>query len=196
MKIKVISLFLLSLIFIASCKSKSASGPSSLNDAELLSKGKEIAMNAQASLGKNLIEAIQSGGSDYAISFCSERAIELTDSVALKSNAGIKRVSDKNRNPKNAATGSELQYIINARKALLAGDVINPQLKIAGDKKYGYYPILTNDLCIQCHGGPGSDITESTLNELNRLYPEDKAIGYGVNELRGIWVIELDKIDK
>lgn len=196
MKKHLISSFILCFILIASCKSKSSEATSGIQDAELLSQGKEIAMKAQTSLGKNLMAAIKSGGADYAISFCSERAIELTDSVGLESNAGIRRVSDRNRNPMNIASDSELQYIINAKKALAAGDVIKPRLETKEGTKYGYYPILTNELCIQCHGNPEIDITESTLAELNRLYPQDDATGYGVNELRGIWVIELDNILK
>ncbi|NNF33756.1 MAG: DUF3365 domain-containing protein [Saprospiraceae bacterium] len=196
MKLNLITSIILIIILIASCKSKSPDPSAGIKDVDLIFKGKEIAMNAQAFLGKNLMAAIQSGGTEYAISFCSERAIELTDSVAQVSNAGIRRVSDKNRNPMNKASGSELQYIQDAKKALAASEVINPQLEVIENKTYGYYPILTNDLCIQCHGNKSTDITESTLAELNRLYPEDKATGYGVNELRGIWVVELDKIRK
>jgi hypothetical protein len=28
------------------------------------------------------------------------------------------------------------------------------------------------------------------------LYPEDKAIGYSTNELRGIWVVKMKKRDR
>ena len=32
-----------------------------------------------------------------------------------------------------------------------------------------------------------------TLAKINQLYPNDKATGYDVNQLRGIWVVEMTK---
>ena len=52
---------------------------------------------------------------------------------------------------------------------------------------------MTNIMCLQCHGKPDKDILPNTLTKIGSLYPEDKAIGYGVDELRGIWVVEMDK---
>jgi hypothetical protein len=48
-------------------------------------------------------------------------------------------------------------------------------------------------MCLQCHGKPGTDISEATTAKLRQLYPNDKATGYGINELRGIWVVEMNK---
>ena len=48
-------------------------------------------------------------------------------------------------------------------------------------------------MCLQCHGKPNSDIQNPVLLKLNNLYPQDKAIGYQINEVRGIWNITFDK---
>ena len=56
-----------------------------------------------------------------------------------------------------------------------------------------YYPIITNDMCLQCHGKMGSTMTQQTYTKIKSVYAEDKAIGYSENELRGIWVVEMDK---
>jgi hypothetical protein len=48
-------------------------------------------------------------------------------------------------------------------------------------------------MCLQCHGIPNNQILPTTLSKIKELYPTDKATGYGENELRGIWVIEMDK---
>ena len=58
----------------------------------------------------------------------------------------------------------------------------------------GYYPITTQAMCLQCHGNPESDIAPETLSAIERFYPEDLATGYGENELRGIWVVEMAKV--
>jgi len=57
-----------------------------------------MALETKAVLSKNLLTAISTKGTAGALAFCNERAITLTDSIALNLNTGIKRVSDKNRN--------------------------------------------------------------------------------------------------
>jgi nitrate reductase cytochrome c-type subunit len=150
-------------------------------------------MQTKGVLGKNLREAINSNGAANAVSFCSLKAIHLTDSVALSLNAKIKRVSDKNRNPQNRANKEELNYIENTKLAIAQGKQPKPKLTEFVDKHIGYYPILTNEMCLQCHGKLDTDISPNTFSKIKELYPNDLAIGYETNELRGIWVVEMDK---
>ncbi len=157
----------------------------------LIEKGKQIALKTKAALGKNLVSAISTKGTEGALSFCSTQAIPITDSMSNELGVFIKRVSDKNRNPNNFANKSELEYIEKAKLALANGDELKPSLLSFNNKNIGYYPILTNALCLQCHGDTKTEITNSTLTKLNKLYPADKATGYRTNELRGIWVIEM-----
>lgn len=156
--------------------------------------GQNIANQTQLVLGKNLMKAINSKGTEYAVSFCSTKAIHLTDSSGLSLNAKVKRVSDKNRNPDNIANWDELNYMQAAKRDLAEGKTPKPIIHDNGsDKLYGFYPIVTNQMCMQCHGEPKTEITPATLSKLNTLYPKDKATGYKPNELRGIWVVEMDK---
>lgn len=157
-----------------------------------LPKGKKIALQTKAQLGKNLMNAIQTQGTEAALEFCSVRAIPLTDSMAIALNAKVKRVSDKNRNPNNAANEVELNYINLVKKQLLDGETVKPQMQNINGKHVGYYPILTNQMCLQCHGKPDEQVKPATLAKINAKYPNDKAMGYGENELRGIWVIEME----
>ncbi len=39
----------------------------------------------------------------------------------------------------------------------------------------------------------GIDISSSTYKTISKLYPEDKATGYGENEVRGLFVVEMTK---
>ena len=48
-------------------------------------------------------------------------------------------------------------------------------------------------MCMQCHGKINTEIKAQTLKKINDLYPNDLAVGYEVNLLRGIWVVEMDK---
>lgn len=157
-----------------------------------LPKGKKIALQTKGVLGKNLMGAIQKDGTEAALAFCSTKAIPLTDSMSVALNTKIKRVSDKNRNPNNVANKTELDYINLVKKQLAKGEAVKPQMQNIGGKHVGYYPILTNQMCLQCHGTPNKQVKPATLAKINEKYPTDKALGYGENELRGIWVIQMD----
>jgi len=160
---------------------------------DYLKKGKEMAMAAQTVLAKNLMAAINSGGTTGALSFCNVRALPLTDSTAVVLNAKIKRVSDRNRNVGNAANASELAYIQQAKLSVKDLGSEKPMLHEINNEMVGYYPIMTNGLCLKCHGDPSRDIDDATYSLIKDKYPNDKAIGYLANELRGIWVINMDK---
>lgn len=53
---------------------------SSLDTMAYAERGVKYAMNTQAVLGKNLMQAIQETGTSGALSFCNEKAYPLTDS--------------------------------------------------------------------------------------------------------------------
>lgn len=162
-------------------------------DISYLEKGKNIAMSTKSVLGKNLLGAIQSSGPEGAVTFCNERALPLTDSMSAEQNVSIRRVSDRPRNPGNKAEGHAAEYILNT-KLLLASDAeVKPAIREIDNKMVGYYPIMTNAMCLQCHGNPASDINANTLATIDKAYPNDEAKGYGEDELRGIWIIEMEK---
>lgn len=158
-----------------------------------LEKGQQLAMKTKSILGKNLMGAIKANGTANALSFCNEKAILLTDSMANALNASIKRVSDKNRNANNLASQQELDYIIKAKAELASKGEITPQLQETESAYLGYYPITTNKMCMQCHGQVGKQITPEVTQKISTLYPNDKATGYKPNQLRGIWVVEFPK---
>ena len=163
------------------------------SDDKPLDFGQKIALQTKSILGKNLIEAINSKGTEGAVSFCSTRAIPLTDSMAIASNVRIKRVSDRNRNPNNKANKAELSYIEAAKLAVTQGKSPKFQRSIVNNKEVGYYPILTNKMCMQCHGQEKTEVLPGTLSAIKKLYSNDRATGYKIDELRGIWVVEWDK---
>ena len=156
-------------------------------------RGLEYALNTQAVLGKNLMQAIQKSGTLGALSFCNEKAIPLTDSMAVVHNAVLKRVSDKPRNINNQANDEELQYIETYKEIIANKESPIAMVKDSDTQVQIYYPILTNAMCLQCHGHPNKSIEASTLKQLTVLYPNDKAIGYDVNEVRGMWSVTFDK---
>ena len=150
-------------------------------------------MQTKASLGKNLVMALNEKGSDGAVEFCNIRAIPIIDSISLELDAKVKRVSDKPRNSDSQANEAELAYINNWKVAKENGEKYPPLLTEIGEKMVGYYPIVTNQMCLQCHGTPEKEVNTKTLNTIKKIYPADKALGYSEEEIRGIFVVEMNK---
>lgn len=183
------SFLLLSLIVLLfSCKNKKET--SQPLKAETTAKiGLEYAQATQQLLGQNLNKAIEEKGVLHALEFCNEQALPLTQKMEKEHNAVIKRVSDRNRNPGNTANNEELYYIESFRKQIAEGEDPEPVLVSSEGKTRFYYPIITNKMCLQCHGKP-EEMQPEVLQKIKLLYPRDKALGYSENEVRGIWSIQ------
>jgi hypothetical protein len=150
-----------------------------------------VARSTKGTLGKQLMAALAEGGPDYAVPFCNERAIPLTDSASRTLNARIRRVSDRPRNPTNRAKGQALKYLQSGHAALKSGHSLEPAGFQTGEVYTAYVPILTNAMCLQCHGTAGKELDPTTQKRILEAYPDDEAIGYSANELRGAWVVEF-----
>ena len=155
--------------------------------------GLRFANSTQAVLGKNLMKAINEKGAEGALAFCNEKAYPLTDSMAQVLKASIKRVSDKPRNKNNLANGNEAAHIKAFKETLSKGEQPKPVVMEINGKMVGHYAIITNKMCLQCHGTINKEILPQTYSRINTLYPGDKATGYAENQVRGLWVIEMEK---
>jgi hypothetical protein len=160
---------------------------------DYLTIGKNHAIEAKSALSKNLIDAINYGGTEYAIGFCNSKAIILTDSISELNGIQIKRVTDKPRNVNNLANETEMSYIEDLKEAQVTGQVLKPKLQESMGKMIAYYPIEINSMCLQCHGSAETDIKANVMDKLKSLYPNDLATGYKENDIRGIWVVEMEK---
>jgi cytochrome c553 len=161
-------------------------------DDDYLGKGRYIVMTTKKTLGKNLKKTIKTKGTKEAVSFCSVKAYPILDSMSTVLNANIVRVSNKNRNPKNIANKKETEYIVSYQTQLDKGEELKPILEESEEQVTFYMPIVTNEMCIQCHGSK-ENIKPEVLEEIKKHYPNDKAIGYDVNQIRGIWRVKMLK---
>lgn len=155
--------------------------------------GRNIVNETKSNIGKNLMKAVKERGAAGAVEFCNTRAIPITDSMAVVLNTKVKRVSDKPRNPINAANSQEIAYIEGWRKAKANGEKYPPKVTEIENKMVGYYPIEINQTCLKCHGIPEKQINTETLANIKKSYPNDKATSYAEGEIRGIFVVEMDK---
>lgn len=174
-------------------KNRPETRPMSQAQPSVTERGMQIARTTKAELGKNLMGQIQKNGVIAALDFCNIQALPITDSMATVHKAHIKRVTDKPRNPQNLANAVEAVHIETFKKQVAAGEEPAPIVTTSGKQVDFYYPIVTNNMCLKCHGTPGKELESTTLAKIKQLYPADMATGYGENQVRGIWSIQFEQ---
>lgn len=170
-----------------------------VNEAQIFEKasqiGEQIATTSQKTLGSSLKMAISEQGLEHAIEYCNLQAMPLSDSLSEKFGAQIRRTSLKVRNPSNRPNDLETKileaYAYNAENGL---ELIPNLQRIDQDYLLYTRPILLeNALCLNCHGTPGEEINDPQMELLRLFYPDDKAVGYELGQLRGMWSIRLSQ---
>jgi len=165
-----------------------------LTQDQAIQKGSVLSSALVQKLSGELKAQMQSVGVVGALHFCTQNALVLSDQIAQESNTSIKRVSAKNRNPINAATPEE-QTILHQWEGLLQTQQPLPAHTIQGDSDggYTYYKpiIIANEACLKCHGDIAAD--SPLYKAIKSTYPEDRATGYKMGDLRGMIVITLPK---
>lgn len=153
--------------------------------------GPEIIAEASAKLIAALTEAIAKDGAANAIGVCSERAPEIAAEVGKAHGVTLRRASDKPRNPKNAANEAEKLLLAAFATGIEKNEPPKPQVIANSDGSSTWFApiVISNPLCLQCHGNPDPDIAPATLTAIRKLYPDDKATGYKSGDLRGLWSV-------
>jgi hypothetical protein len=172
---------------------------STLSQEELTEKGMKLANRAFAVLSTELSRAINAGGIPSALEYCKLNAYPLIDSLSKANNAFIKRTSFKLRNPNNLSSPEEERMLKAYESAIdkngnVDYKIFRPRVVDGGDHWSFYAPItLRNAVCLKCHGKIGLDIKNEDYAKIKELYPQDKANGYSLGDLRGIWSIQFSK---
>ena len=151
-------------------------------------KQKAVVMELKKSLIMEMISKMEKDPST-AVEFCSKNASKITTDIGQKHGVNIKRVSEKNRNPQNTPDVDD-QKVLNELKTLLGQNKKTPEYMTIknGDTIKYYEPVYTSHLCAACHGME-DEIAKEVKEQIKKLYPNDKAVGYKAGELRGLMVI-------
>lgn len=159
-------------------------------------EGPKIIAEAFAKLSGALVEAIGKSGPAGALSVCSDRAPQIAQEVAAAHSITLRRATHKPRNPKNAADEVEKAALEAFLAALAKKEAPKPQVLTNADGSRSFLApiVLGNPLCLQCHGIPGKDIAPETLAEIQKLYPDDKATGFQLGDLRGLWRVNFPNV--
>jgi len=163
------------------------------NNPEILKKGADISGMLVEAIMTKLNAEIRENGLTGAIDYCSVHAIPITDSISKKEQVEISRVSHKPRNPLNAANKREIEMIEKYITQQKEGKQLVPQVVAENGQKTYYSPIvLGSPMCLSCHG-EYNNIDLNVRKVIDERYPNDKAVDFKLNEVRGMFKIVFDK---
>lgn len=150
-----------------------------------------VASELVQKLGGELRKALQESGPGEAISVCRDAAPRLAGELSRRTGWRITRVSLRTRNPLlGQPDGWEQQTLQSFDARVLAGEKAESlELAEAVDEPGGRYfrfmkALPVQPACLSCHGSDES-ISNSVRERLALDYPNDRATGYRIGEVRG-----------
>lgn len=141
-------------------------------------------------LKEELLAAIDEGGPSNAIYVCRSEAPRVAAAHSVNGWA-IRRVSDRNRNPVNAAGVAEIEVMAQFADSTAPAFIEKWERSDSLTVYHYYQPIRTQLLCLKCHGTE-SNMDEVVLAAVSEYYPEDQARDYDIGELRGLFVVTAE----
>lgn len=153
---------------------------------------KEFFDQLKGELGKSM----KAGGPVATIEVCNTTAPAIAQNLSEKHGMKVARTSLKTRNSKNAPDAWEEKVLQKFEERRAAGE--NPAemahfeiIEQNGQKNFRFMkaigmPPLEQMPCLKCHG---ENIDPKITAKLDELYPDDKARGYKVGQIRGAFTL-------
>ena len=147
----------------------------------------ELGRRLSGELGAQL----EAGTPPAAIDVCSRIAPAAAEEIS-REGLGIRRTSLRVRNSANAADDWERGWLSRFEETVAAGDwpgEVHEVDEAAGELRY-LRPIGLNEVCLTCHGR-AEELDPEVRQSLAERYPEDRATGFAVGDLRGAFSVRV-----
>lgn len=188
-------LFLCSIVACQPQPQRQAAAPPAI-DSVRLDQARAAASALGAELMGMLTQELARGGPTAAIAICADSAQARTRQHQ-QAGIAVRRVGTRVRNPLNAPDSLETAMLAAFQADLVAGrlaaDTVVLEALPGGHTRLRYLrPIRVQQPCLTCHG-PESGIPAVVRAILTERYPDDRATGYAVGDLRGAISVQHDQ---
>ena len=148
-----------------------------------LARAQSAAQALSTRLRERLSSTLASRGPLAAVEVCAQEAQSLRTAVEKEYGVRVGRASLKLRNPKDTAPPWVEAWL----RAQQPGQTPAPISRIQSGTAQVLRPILTEPVCLMCHGDPAA-MPQELRDALSKHYPQDQATGYRNGDLRGaLW---------
>lgn len=184
----ILSIAAISFIFALHVKATEQHADTQKLDAQ----AKKLIKKFGGQLKSTLTSEIKQNGLVAAIKVCKIKAPEISDSLSDKVTIG--RTSLKYRNPDNKPDDiSKITLMDFETQKQNNGNVSQIEkgqfIEKDGKKVYRFMKAIeTGGLCLSCHG---ESLTKEVAEQIKTDYPDDKATGFKLGDIRGSFVVEI-----
>ncbi|MCK5696690.1 MAG: DUF3365 domain-containing protein [Gammaproteobacteria bacterium] len=159
---------------------------------ELVQESHQIIQKFAKTLKGELKAGMKKGGPVNAIQVCNEKALQIGTTVSEENGVKLSRTSLKLRNQDNTPKAWEKTVLEQFNERHSKGESAKKMefseiVEVDGQKQYRYMKAMgVSKTCLNCHG---SGLLPAVQEKITSLYPEDKAVGYDVGDIRGAIVL-------
>lgn len=149
-------------------------------------------------LKADLAQALKDGGPKGAIGACVSLSPDIDATISEEHSIEIGRTALKVRNTENAPDDWEIAGLERFAKQIAEGadhhKLEHHEITVTteGQRLFRYMkPIMMQEMCLACHG---PNMAQELKSEIAKSYPDDKAIGFNIGELRGAFTL-VQRVD-
>ncbi|OYY60407.1 MAG: hypothetical protein B7Y51_11840 [Burkholderiales bacterium 28-67-8] len=154
-----------------------------------------VATGVSPKLLQVLTDAIAKSGAADAVTVCQDVAPKMAKVASEQSGWQIRRVSLRNRNPKAVPDAWERETLEDFDRRAAAGEpaasLERTTVQTVDGKALQRYmrALPTQGMCLSCHGS-ADQLAPGVAERLKALYPEDRAVGYSLGQIRGAMTLK------
>ncbi len=167
----------------------------SASEKQMINESKQAVKVFAGQLKAELMAGMAKGGPPQALTVCNTAAEVIARNNSEKNGWTISRTSLKPRNTKNAPDEWEAVVLKTFDKRKEAGNPIgeieySEIISSNSQPEFRYMKaISTKPLCLICHG---ENISPDLAEKIDQLYPDDRAKGYKIGDIRGAFSVIRD----
>lgn len=161
-------------------------------ETERVAEARQLVKTFGGELIQELKTALAEGGPVEAINVCNVEAPAIASRIGNAHDWKVGRTSLKPRNGENAPDSWEKAVLTEFENRLDNGAAIADleyfeEIRTDGGTRFRYMKAIpTRGLCLACHG---QQIAPEIRAEIDRLYPDDRATGFSVGDIRGAFTL-------
>lgn len=158
-------------------------------------QGRAVAVAFMAELRTELLAALEAGGPVSGIEVCRGKAREIAERHSRESGFRVGRTSSRVRNPRNAPDAWEERAFATFQARAAAGEAaagLEHSEVVEQQGKRVFRQLLAipmGEPCIACHG---ESLAPEVQAAVHARYPDDRAVGFRVGEVRGAFTLSRD----
>lgn len=155
-------------------------------------ESKAVVKEFVGQLQGELKASMKAGGPITAIGMCKEKAPLIAKELSEKYNWTVARTSLKTRNPANTPDAWEEKVLKEFEVRKQSGEAVKPmayfdKVEVNGVESFRFMKAIpVGKPCLACHG---ENISDDVAKMLSTSYPQDKATGYKLGDVRGAFTI-------